>query len=176
MRSLGYIIIAGSLGIAGCCDGDKSNAAKQAAEAAKPPAAQAVTVPVTPAKQAPLKEFAAEVLTTAKLESLKPAETVTVPVTVKNTGKENWPPPADKPINFAYHWLDETGQKMIVQDGIRTALPQGLAAGGQINLQAQVQAPDQPGKYILRLTLVQEIVAWFEDKGMKPLDLTVTVQ
>ena len=38
-----------------------------------------------------------------------------------------------------------------------------------------VYAPGQPGRYILRVTMVQENVAWFEDRGAKPLDIPVLV-
>jgi hypothetical protein len=38
-----------------------------------------------------------------------------------------------------------------------------------------VRAPDAPGRYTLRLSLVQEGVAWFDARGARPLDLVVDV-
>jgi hypothetical protein len=163
IKPIPYILLLGVLGLTGCCDDNDKSPGQSA-----PPTAQA-------SQQQALKDFSAEVSTSGKLENLKMGETVILPVVIKNTGTENWLPPIDRPINFGYHWLDETGQNPVVFDGIRTGLPQGLQAGAQIELQAKIQAPDTPGKYILRLTLVQETVAWFENKGMKPLDIVVMV-
>ena len=45
-----------------------------------------------------------------------------------------------------------------------------------IDLDVRVVAPAQPGKYTLRITLVQEAVAWFMIKSNTFLEIPVTVQ
>jgi hypothetical protein len=37
------------------------------------------------------------------------------------------------------------------------------------------EAPADPGGYVLRITRVQENVAWFDNRGMKPLDLPISI-
>jgi hypothetical protein len=88
------------------------------------------------------------------------------------------------PVNFSYHWLNAQGE-MVVFEGERTALPWGLfydrnsvydfGANTTAGLQAKIKAPDRPGDYILRLTMVQEGVAWFDAKGAKTKDIPVTI-
>lgn len=85
-------------------------------------------------------------------------------VTVKNGGSEPWP--ADGNVsggaraNLAYHWTDESS-RMVEFDGVRTALPNALAPGKSITVEARVVAPPKPGDYLLRFDVVQESVAWF---------------
>ncbi len=64
---------------------------------------------------------------------------------------------------------------MVVFDGIRTPLPHDLKPGEQAALSATIQGPPQTGEFILRVTMVEEGVAWFEQWGGQPLDLPVTV-
>jgi hypothetical protein len=116
----------------------------------------------------------------SNIEKMSVGKIVEIPVRVKNISQETWNAETwtagkvGNPVNLAYHWLDSTG-KMIVLDGIRTPLPNDLAPGSSVNLQARIQAPDQPGSYTLQFTMVQEQVAWFENKGAKTLTMPVTV-
>jgi len=38
-----------------------------------------------------------------------------------------------------------------------------------------IDAPARPGAHLLRITLVQESIAWFEDHGVKPVDRPLVV-
>jgi hypothetical protein len=125
----------------------------------------------------PLKEFSQELSSAAPPKTLRVNETVRMPVSVKNTGKVPWPAFGFRdisPVHLAYHWLDETG-RMYQRDGERTGLPHVLAPAEEISLRAIVQAPPQPGRFILRLTMLQENVAWFDARGGEPLDIPVVV-
>ena len=67
------------------------------------------------------------------------------------------------PVHLSYKWLRaDTGQALAIE-GVRTTLPRALLPLGSDTLKMRVQAPDEPGDYILRITLVQELVAWFDD-------------
>jgi hypothetical protein len=68
-----------------------------------------------------------------------------------------------------------TRGKVAVYNGIRTPLPHDLPPGESVALTATIQAPAQAGDFTLRLTMVREGVAWFEDRGGRPLDIPVTV-
>lgn len=72
------------------------------------------------------------------------------------------------PVHLAYHWLDKTAKTPVVFEGNRTKLLPALRSASNARLgketlyQAQIKAPAQPGEYILRMTLVQEGVRWFD--------------
>lgn len=106
--------------------------------------------------------------------ALSAGQTVTVPVTVTNTGLGTLPVTNSFPVNLAYHWFNLAGQA-VVWDGARTKLPADLAPGQSVTLQAQVTAPQTGGQLQLRFDLVQEGVAWFSSKGVAPGAVTVNV-
>ncbi|MBM4421444.1 MAG: hypothetical protein FJ034_07695, partial [Chloroflexi bacterium] len=56
--------------------------------------------------------------------------TYTVSVPVTNTGVNAWNAAGANPITLSYHWHDATGAT-VVWDGLRTALPADVPAGGQ---------------------------------------------
>lgn len=95
-------------------------------------------------------------------------EKVLADVTVKNIGSATWPSKPNRnnhyAVNLSYHWLTRKG-KMVVLDGIRTPLPHDVAPGESVPLKVAIHPPDQPGLYRLEVTLVQEAVAWFPERG-----------
>lgn len=66
------------------------------------------------------------------------------------------------PINLSYHWIDADSGEIAVFDGDRTSVVPELEAGQSAHKRVAVRAPDGPGKYLLRIALVQEGVAWFD--------------
>ncbi|MGH2451382.1 MAG: hypothetical protein ACRDGE_08970, partial [Candidatus Limnocylindria bacterium] len=101
-------------------------------------------------------------------------QTVTVPVTITNTGRGTFPTTGSFPVTLGYHWYDGAGQT-VVWDGVRTKLPSDLPAGASILLQAQVTAPPAGGQHTLAFDLVQEGVAWFMTKGVQTGKAAVSV-
>jgi hypothetical protein len=77
-------------------------------------------------------------------------------------------------VHLSYHWLDQKRQP-VVYDGLRTQLPSDLNPGESLTLKAAIQAPDKAGEYVLHMTLVQEGVAWFSDRGGGQVSLPVSV-
>ncbi|GAB6846308.1 sulfotransferase family 2 domain-containing protein [Paraburkholderia kururiensis] len=67
------------------------------------------------------------------------------------------------PVNISYHWRNAADGTMVVFDGQRTAISPPLLVGEKRDFRVIIVAPVQIGKYILRLTLVQEGVAWFDE-------------
>ena len=65
---------------------------------------------------------------------------------------------------------------MLGIEGERTALTSPIGPQQAIDLDVRVVAPAQPGKYALRITLVQEAVTWFMIKSNTFLEIPVTVQ
>ncbi|OGW12132.1 MAG: hypothetical protein A3G93_07010 [Nitrospinae bacterium RIFCSPLOWO2_12_FULL_45_22] len=112
--------------------------------------------------------------------TLKPGESRKVPVTIKNLGDTSWPhlpgPEGGYEVNLAYHWLDDKGN-VIIWDGDRTSMPFDLLPGAQVTLEANVRAPEKPGKYKIQFQMVQEKVAWFgDDKGADTLTADVEIK
>ncbi|WP_190555173.1 hypothetical protein [Trichocoleus sp. FACHB-591] len=124
--------------------------------------------------QLPFQIFAQAIEVLNPPNSLKLGSVMTLPVRVKNTSNFLWSARGLKPVRFAYHWIERDG-KVAVWDGERTELPLEVSPQESILLNAKIKAPDVPGKYILRLTMVQEGVAWFDDKGAETEDLAVNV-
>ncbi|MBY4870418.1 sulfotransferase family protein [Burkholderia anthina] len=70
---------------------------------------------------------------------------------------------APTPVHASYHWLDRTRSQVVVFDGERTRLKASMMPGDAQDLLVSVVAPAAAGRYVLRLTLVQEGVAWLDD-------------
>ena len=122
----------------------------------------------------PLTKFAEEITSDTKSLTLKPAQTVLVPVTVKNPGPEKWSANGAYPVHLSYLWFADGKQLPI--DPARTDLSGDLAPGATQTLQANVAAPPVSGKYTLKFTMVQERVAWFSSTGASTFDVPVVVQ
>ena len=99
-------------------------------------------------------------------------------VSFKNVSASTWPstpnPKGLNAVNFSYHWLDRKGSTVIF-DGLRTGLPHDLGPGETVQLKAAIHAPGREGRYTLEVTLVQEGVAWFPERGGEKLVLPVSV-
>jgi hypothetical protein len=64
----------------------------------------------------------------------------------------------------------------LVEDDGRTALPNDLPPGAEIELNLKVRAPLRSGDYILFLDLVQEQVSWFYEQGSTPFEAPIRVE
>ncbi len=79
-----------------------------------------------------------------------------------NTGHETFSPYSGKGgVNASYHWVKADGSNEIVLDGIRTTLPYTLKPDDFVELPIFISFPSASGKYILKLSLVQEGCNWF---------------
>ena len=109
----------------------------------------------------------------------KPSERTSVHVVVTNLSDTVWPAGvADQgrlSINVGNHWLDESGQIFVMDDG-RSGLPYDLKPGERAEVLLTINAPSKPGNYILELDGVQENVTWFAAKGNQTLRLDVVVE
>lgn len=126
----------------------------------------------------PLQVFKQEITSPAPLQTLTVDEKATMQVTVKNIGNELWPNKGSDEkgtnrVGLGFHWLDSTGKA--IQEG-RALLPNPLMPGSSVTLDVNLQAPSKPGDYTLRFSMVQELVAWFNDKGAEPLVFKVKVR
>lgn len=70
-----------------------------------------------------------------------------------------------QPLRIAYQWLHLDGS-FAVPDGLRTSFLIDVQPGRQLTLPIMIAAPDLPGRYLLRLALVHEGVAWLLNSAM----------
>lgn len=101
----------------------------------------------------------------AALPSELPAESVVkVDCIVENLGTRDFVSAQPYPVHISYQWIDPaTGLPLEGVEGRRTALAGPLAPHRPQTYSVHVQALKQSGEFNLRLTLVQEHVAWFSD-------------
>jgi hypothetical protein len=74
---------------------------------------------------------------------------------------------------LSYHWINEAGVEVV--EGPRQILPCGLRPREWAATILSAKAPPNPGRYRLRISLVQEGVAWFDQRGGRPLELQFDV-
>ena len=117
----------------------------------------------------PFTRFAEQITSPVKSLSVHPGQTISIPVTIKDTSGELWASAGKYPVTLSYKWL--AGGQMLSIEGARTLLPRPVIPGETISFDARVVAPQEGTSLILRLSLVQEGVAWFVTQGAAPLDI-----
>ncbi|EKQ50524.1 MULTISPECIES: Wzt carbohydrate-binding domain-containing protein [unclassified Clostridium] len=69
----------------------------------------------------------------------------------------------ENPIHISYHWLNENGDTVTVFDGERSLITPSLLPFNHKEYKLKVISPEREGKYRLRVTLVQEGIAWLDE-------------
>jgi hypothetical protein len=103
---------------------------------------------------------------------MKPGERLTVTVTFRNTSTETWPDPRSTggapseagAVRLSYRWWTPN-QPLPTTYTVRADLRAPLKPGESATLPIAVTAPSSPGDYKLQFDLVDELVAWFEERG-----------
>jgi hypothetical protein len=72
------------------------------------------------------------------------------------------------PLHFSYRWLAVESDRFQVVEGMRTLVRPSLRPTEHADYDLKVVAPEIPGRYRLRVTLVQETVGWL-DQLAKPV-------
>ena len=110
---------------------------------------------------------------------MKAGETQTIRVKIRNASQTIWPARGQADAKFFIklgdRWFD-ADDKAVKKDDGRSALPDDVAPGTEIELPLKITAPLNAGDYVLEVDMVQELVAWFRDKGSEPLRLKVKIQ
>lgn len=133
-------------------------------------------IPVVERYRLPDSAFTARIALDRPPTRVRPNRRKTLLVRIKNCGAVTWPAtfPTDGAclIRLGNHWLDADGNMVVCDDG-RTRLPRDVRPGEEIVVPLTITGPEQPGRYTLELDLVQELVAWFKDRGSEPLRVPV---
>ena len=96
--------------------------------------------------------------------TMKAAATVTVDCQIANGSNACFSSAPPYPVHLSYKWLRADGALFSeAPEGLRSALPRPLDPGQSISCRMDVAVPPIAGSYLLRLTAVQENVAWFDE-------------
>ena len=80
------------------------------------------------------------------------------------------------PVYVSYHWLSADGSDTLCFEGLRSEIFPVLPPGRGHRYPVCVSPPQEPGSYLLRVTLVQERVAWLDrPESSELLDLLIVV-
>ncbi len=123
--------------------------------------------------------FSAKISAPYPPTKLRANQKVLINVVVRNTGNVIWPEyegSNDKYLlQVGDHWHGETNHVEVFDDG-RTYLRNAVRPGEEVAFALLINAPTSPGVYTLALDMVQEKVAWFQEKGSETLKLKVMVE
>lgn len=136
-------------------------------------------VPLEVVREAEDRTYRATVSRTGVNEPLyAPAGTrLQVELAIRNVGLADWPlakalgPGA---IRVGAQLLDAAG-RVIDRDHARQDLTRALAVGEAMEVALPLRAPRTPGRYALKIDLLQEHVCWFEERGSSPLLVALVV-
>lgn len=111
--------------------------------------------------------------------TVSPGELAPLFVDAMNTGQKSWDA-AESNVRFGWRWWK------INEDGTETEQPQyedrllmlshvyyGIPPGRGYAFAARLTAPREPGRYVVRASLLVELVGWFEND---PLEIEVIVR
>jgi hypothetical protein len=111
--------------------------------------------------------------------SWAPGEIRTVLVTITNQSAVTWPDRAHahplgtgrNAVRLSYCWSGTTDCLRA-----RADLASSLAPGASATLEIRIRAPEEPGRYTLEFDLVEELVAWFRNRGGQVLTREAVVR
>lgn len=95
----------------------------------------------------------------------------TLSIEAENTGFNTWTPGGS--YNLSYHVYNRSGS-LVAFDGWRTSPPVNVAPGQRQRFDMNV-GPLAEGSYTLKVGMVREGVAWFEDRGIPMLSYDLYV-
>ena len=108
------------------------------------------------------------------LPAISTGMTVPLHLTLFNDSTAEWLSTAEHPIRVGYRYRDMAGRRTPGKG--RTPLPGGqLVAKGSVPLVLTVKAPEEPGEYVLEISVVQEHLRWLEQIGFTPYETSLTV-
>ena len=103
------------------------------------------------------------------------SSTFAVTLQVRNESDVTWRQPDVGPLALGNHWLDATGELMVVQDDGRSPLLQIVPPGLEWPVLLTMRAPAESGTYVVEIDLVHEGVTWFTHKGSPTLRRAIQV-
>ena len=136
---------------------------------------------VSPGSKAmPEDGYRAFITMTDKPAVLKAGAKKQLTIKVKNAGNSIWPWRVEKGwggiVTAGDRWLRDDGLTVVNEVDRRVALPHDLGPGEEVELQLTVTAPTAPGNYVLEIDMIHEGVAWFYQRGSRPVRWNVRIE
>ncbi|MDP8256857.1 MAG: radical SAM protein [Candidatus Alcyoniella australis] len=111
-------------------------------------------------------------------QQARPGQELSCSVTLVNSGAVAWrelSAAGDSAVGLSYHLLDRRGRMLEFDGHPRSYLPVDVLPGQSVSLQIAVTAPPKSGRYQVEFTLIQEHVAWFEQRGAATLRVPLRI-
>jgi 2-polyprenyl-3-methyl-5-hydroxy-6-metoxy-1,4-benzoquinol methylase/glycosyltransferase involved in cell wall biosynthesis len=111
-------------------------------------------------------------------ERIAPGESLSFPISIENSGDTLWLTSATPRAGIvmpAVRVFDEAGLLVTEFHG-EPLLPHAVAPGETVRIKIEYRAPLRTGSYRLKLDLVDQQVAWFEQQGSEPLVILFEVE
>jgi SAM-dependent methyltransferase len=124
------------------------------------------------------REHAARIRPAVAAVVCRPGEPTTIEVDLVNTRATVWLREGRQGrgyVRLGAHLLDAAGT-MIEPDFGRAELPHDIPLQSGARVTLAVQAPASPGRYIVRLDMVNEGIAWFAEGGSETADVGLDVK
>ncbi|MCJ8012677.1 sulfatase-like hydrolase/transferase [Paenibacillus sp. KQZ6P-2] len=112
-----------------------------------------------------IKNYDFEIVKPIKDISVWGKEPKQVKIRIKNTGSARWETYSG--ISFSYDLLDKE-KKVVVHDGFRSALPNSVGPGEEVDLNVNINFPGHTGDYTIQWDMVNEGVGWFGNGEIIP--------
>lgn len=119
----------------------------------------------------PLRAFSERITSPVANLKARSGEVITLPVRIMNPTEEPWASSGKYPVTLSYKWFDSG--RMLDMEGQRTVLPGIVRPGQEVSLGVEIRIPKEGTDLTLKLSLVQEGVAWFLSRGGSSLDIPV---
>jgi SAM-dependent methyltransferase len=106
------------------------------------------------------------------------SDRVSLPLRITNLGDTLWLASLDRAggyVSVGGHLLDAE-RRPLTPSFFADALPRDVQPGDTIEFEAQLHLPERVGCYVLRVDLVDEKVAWFEQCGSPTVDVELWVE
>lgn len=100
---------------------------------------------------------------------------IALDVRVDNAGNTLWlhePRARGGQVALGAH-LRDAAAKLLTLDFLRVPLPRDVPPGDRVELRFDLRLPDEPGRYLLELDMVDEGLEWFAASGSPTLSLEV---
>lgn len=125
-------------------------------------------------------DYRAEVVALDAPTRMRAGERAALRFRVRNAGGFAWPARGDGhgmyQVNLGDRWLDPVTSRVVNDLDGRTALAADLPPGGETELTLPVNAPKEPGDYVLEIDMIHEGVTFFHEKGSQTLRINVKVE
>ncbi|MCB0071939.1 MAG: N-acetylmuramoyl-L-alanine amidase, partial [Caldilineaceae bacterium] len=108
---------------------------------------------------------------------LRAGDVVTITLELRNRGSRVWSWGGGNPFRLGYHYYRNRRRLDVPADLLlRTDVPQDVAPGESVTIQANVALPTEAGNYTIEFDLIQEGVTWFKEQGSPVLTRWLTVE